>query len=72
MCLSLFAVRTTIGNEIVFSRKRKVFLYGDEDTIRKRLYAMHDAGVYEIVAVISPLKDLAREAQVGLEILASI
>ncbi len=50
----------------------ELFLYGDEDTIRKRLYALHDVGVDEIVAVISPLKDPAREERMALEILASI
>jgi alkanesulfonate monooxygenase SsuD/methylene tetrahydromethanopterin reductase-like flavin-dependent oxidoreductase (luciferase family) len=50
----------------------ELFLYGDEDTIRKRLYALHDAGADEIVAVISPLKDPAREERIALEILASI
>ncbi len=50
----------------------ELFLYGDEDTIRKRLYAMHDAGVDEIVATVTPLKDPAREEKIFLEILASI
>jgi alkanesulfonate monooxygenase SsuD/methylene tetrahydromethanopterin reductase-like flavin-dependent oxidoreductase (luciferase family) len=50
----------------------ELFLYGDEDTIRQRLYALHDAGVDEIVAVISPLKDPAREERIVLEILASL
>jgi F420-dependent oxidoreductase-like protein len=50
----------------------ELFLYGDEDTIRKRLYAMHDAGVDEIMAVIRPLKDAEREERVILEMLASI
>lgn len=50
----------------------ELFLYGDEDTIRKRLYALHDAGADEIVAVIRPLKDPVREERTALEILASI
>lgn len=50
----------------------ELFVYGDEDTIRKRLYAMHDAGVDEIVATVTPLKDPAREERSFLEILASI
>jgi F420-dependent oxidoreductase-like protein len=50
----------------------ELFLYGDEDTIRQRLYAMHDAGVDEVVATISGLDDPEREEQTILEILASI
>ncbi|HLZ61867.1 MAG TPA: LLM class flavin-dependent oxidoreductase [Ktedonosporobacter sp.] len=50
----------------------ELFLYGDEDTIRKRLYAMHDAGVDEIVTVVRPLKDSTHEEKTTLEILASI
>ncbi len=50
----------------------ELFLYGDEDTIRKRLYAMHDAGVDEIMAVVRPLKDPEREERIILEMLASI
>jgi alkanesulfonate monooxygenase SsuD/methylene tetrahydromethanopterin reductase-like flavin-dependent oxidoreductase (luciferase family) len=50
----------------------ELFLYGDEDTIRQRLFAMHAAGVDEIVAVINPRKDPERTERVILEILASI
>lgn len=50
----------------------ELFLYGDEDTIRKRLYAMHDAGVDEIVALIRPLKDPEREERAVLELLAGV
>jgi hypothetical protein len=50
----------------------ELFLYGDEDTFRKRLYALHDAGVDEIVAVIRPLKDPLHEERIVLQILASI
>lgn len=50
----------------------ELFLYGTEDTIRKRLYAMHDAGVDEIMAVIRPLKDVEREERTMLELLANI
>lgn len=62
----------TVEGKLTDELIHELFLYGDEDTIRKRLYAMHDAGVDEIVAVISPLKDPAREERVALEILASI
>lgn len=50
----------------------ELFLYGDEDTIRQRLYAIHDAGVDEIVAGIRPLKDPEQEERAVLEILASL
>jgi alkanesulfonate monooxygenase SsuD/methylene tetrahydromethanopterin reductase-like flavin-dependent oxidoreductase (luciferase family) len=50
----------------------ELFLYGDEDTIRKRLYALHDAGVDEIVTGIYPLRDAEHEQRMVMEILASI
>jgi hypothetical protein len=62
----------------VFARKltdeliHDLFLYGDEDTIRKRLYALRDAGVDEIVTGVSPVRDAEREQRAVMEILASI
>jgi alkanesulfonate monooxygenase SsuD/methylene tetrahydromethanopterin reductase-like flavin-dependent oxidoreductase (luciferase family) len=50
----------------------ELFLYGDEDTIRKRLYAMHAAGVDEIVTGISPVRDAEHEQRAVMEILAGI
>ncbi|MBV9019376.1 MAG: LLM class flavin-dependent oxidoreductase [Ktedonobacteraceae bacterium] len=49
-----------------------LYLYGDPATIRNRLYAMHNAGVDEIVAAFTPVKDPVREERTILEILASI
>jgi hypothetical protein len=62
----------------VFARKltdeliHELFLYGDEETIRKRLYALRDAGVDEIVTGVSPVRDAEREQRAVMEILASI
>jgi alkanesulfonate monooxygenase SsuD/methylene tetrahydromethanopterin reductase-like flavin-dependent oxidoreductase (luciferase family) len=50
----------------------ELFLYGDEDTIRKRLYALHEAGVDEVVTGIYPLRGAEHEQRVVMEILASI
>jgi F420-dependent oxidoreductase-like protein len=49
-----------------------LFLYGDEDTIRKRLYALRDAGVDEIVTGIWPVRDAEREQRGIMEVLASL
>ncbi|GER90016.1 LLM class F420-dependent oxidoreductase [Dictyobacter vulcani] len=50
----------------------ELFLYGDEDTIRQRLYAMHAAGVDEVMTALSPLANSEHEERTILEILASI
>lgn len=50
----------------------ELFLYGDEDTIRQRLYALHDAGVDEIVTGIFPAQNSEHEQRAIMEILASI
>jgi hypothetical protein len=52
-----------------------LYLYGDEDTIRKRLSALHVAGTDEILTGIgtaSPLRDAEREGRTIMEILASM
>jgi len=49
-----------------------LFSYGDEDTIRKRLYALHAAGANEIITGINPLQDAEREHRTVMEILASL
>lgn len=46
------------------------YVYGDEDTIHRRLLALHEAGADEIAASIRPLTDPAREEAAILEILA--
>lgn len=50
----------------------ELFVYGDEETIRQRLFALRDAGVDEIVAVIRPLSDPLREETTIFEILANL
>lgn len=51
---------------------QEIFVYGDVDAIRQRLIAIHEAGVDELVALIHPLKDPAREERIILEVLASL
>jgi alkanesulfonate monooxygenase SsuD/methylene tetrahydromethanopterin reductase-like flavin-dependent oxidoreductase (luciferase family) len=50
----------------------ELYVYGGEDTIRKRLYAMHEAGADEILTGIRPIKDSEHDERVILEILASV
>jgi F420-dependent oxidoreductase-like protein len=62
----------TPNGELTDELIHDLFLYGDEDTIHKRLYALHEAGADEIVTGISPLKNAEREERTIMEILASI
>lgn len=50
----------------------EVFIYGDEETIRQRLLALHQAGADEIVALIHPLVEPAREEVAVLAILRQL
>ncbi|GHO88407.1 LLM class flavin-dependent oxidoreductase [Dictyobacter formicarum] len=57
----------TLSDELI----HELFLYGDEDTIRQRLYALHEAGADEIITTINP-HDPSRDYRTILEILASL
>ncbi|QBD76239.1 LLM class flavin-dependent oxidoreductase [Ktedonosporobacter rubrisoli] len=48
------------------------YIYGDPDTIRQRLYALHAAGVDEIITGVGTRKDPARDTNAILELLASL
>jgi F420-dependent oxidoreductase-like protein len=50
----------------------EMYVYGDEDTIRKRLYAMHAAGADEILTGLRPLQDAEHDERIVMEILGSI
>jgi hypothetical protein len=50
----------------------EVFIYGDEETIRQRPLALHQAGADEIVTTIRPLAEPPREEAVVLEILTQL
>jgi F420-dependent oxidoreductase-like protein len=50
----------------------EMYVYGDEDTIRKRLYAIHAAGADEILTGIRPIQDAEHDERVIMEILGSI
>ncbi|MFJ4658082.1 LLM class flavin-dependent oxidoreductase [Nocardia sp. NPDC088792] len=50
----------------------EAFVYGDEETIHRRLLAIHGAGADEIAVSIQPLGDPAREEVAVLEILAKL
>ncbi|GLV53422.1 LLM class F420-dependent oxidoreductase [Dictyobacter sp. S3.2.2.5] len=57
----------TLTDELI----HELFLYGDEDTIRQRLYALHEAGADEITTTINP-HDPSRSHHTILEILTSL
>jgi alkanesulfonate monooxygenase SsuD/methylene tetrahydromethanopterin reductase-like flavin-dependent oxidoreductase (luciferase family) len=50
----------------------ELYVYGDEDTIRRRLYALYEAGADEILTGIWPLKNTDHEEQVILDILGNL
>ena len=50
----------------------EMYVYGDEDTIRKRLYAIHEAGADEILTGIRPIQDAEHDERTVMEILGSI
>lgn len=50
----------------------EMYVYGDEDTIRKRLYAIHAAGADEILTGFRPVQDAEHDERVVMEILGSI
>ncbi|MFI5781983.1 LLM class flavin-dependent oxidoreductase [Nocardia sp. NPDC051570] len=50
----------------------EIYVYGDEDTIHRRLLALHEAGADEIAVNIRPLADPVREEAAVLEILARL
>lgn len=50
----------------------ELYFYGDEDTIRARLYAMYEGGVDELLVAISPVNDPVQEQKRLFEIIASI
>ncbi len=50
----------------------ELFIYGDEETIRRRLFALQAAGVDELVTVVRPLSDPLREETIIFEILATL
>ncbi|GCE25989.1 LLM class F420-dependent oxidoreductase [Dictyobacter alpinus] len=58
----------TLTDELI----HELFLYGDEDTIRQRIYALHAAGADEVITITDPRTDPSHEEQTILEILASI
>jgi F420-dependent oxidoreductase-like protein len=49
-----------------------VFVYGDEDEIRRRMYAKREAGADEIMATVRPIHDAEKETRALLEVLASL
>jgi F420-dependent oxidoreductase-like protein len=49
-----------------------LFLYGDEETVRQRLYALRAAGVDEIVTGLRPGRDAEPEQRAIMELLASL
>jgi F420-dependent oxidoreductase-like protein len=50
----------------------ELYVYGDEDTIRKRLYAIRAAGADEILVGLRPIQDAERDETVIMEILGSL
>lgn len=50
----------------------EVFVYGDEDTIHRRLLALHEAGADELAVTIRPVRDPIHEESAVLEILAEL
>jgi F420-dependent oxidoreductase-like protein len=50
----------------------EMYIYGDEDTIRKQLYAIHAAGADEILIGIRPIHDTEYDERVIMEILGSL
>jgi alkanesulfonate monooxygenase SsuD/methylene tetrahydromethanopterin reductase-like flavin-dependent oxidoreductase (luciferase family) len=49
-----------------------LFVYGDEETIRQRLYALRAAGVDETVTAIHPARQAERQQRAIMELLASL
>jgi hypothetical protein len=49
-----------------------LFLYGDEETIRQRLYALRDAGVDEMVTPLSRGREPEHAQRAMMELLASL
>lgn len=50
----------------------EMYVYGDEDTIRKRLYAIHAAGADELLIGLRPIQDAEHYERVVMEILGSL
>jgi F420-dependent oxidoreductase-like protein len=50
----------------------ELFLYGDEETIRQRLYALREAGVDELVTPLSPGREAEPAQRALMELLASL
>ncbi|MFI9507867.1 LLM class flavin-dependent oxidoreductase [Nocardia sp. NPDC052566] len=57
-----------LGDELI----HEIFVYGDQDSIHRRLLGLHEAGADEIAASIQPLADPAREEAAVLEVLATL